>query len=109
VIIGFVVGCSRRNRLNEHIRGNSTASGVFPIAPTPFQFEGRLDHASIETLIAGYLKVGATGVTVLGIMGEAPKLEPEESLDVATRFIQGSASCRSSWVFHPPVLRRCAR
>jgi hypothetical protein len=50
---------------------DSTASGVFPIAPTPFQFEGRLDHASIETLIAGYLKVGATGVTVLGIMGEA--------------------------------------
>ncbi|MDT8275701.1 dihydrodipicolinate synthase family protein, partial [Roseomonas mucosa] len=33
----------------------------------------------------------ATGVTVLGIMGEAPKLEPEESLDIAARFVKGMA------------------
>ena len=38
---------------------DSTASGVFPIALTPFRFDGRLNHASIETIIAGYLKVGA--------------------------------------------------
>jgi hypothetical protein len=59
---------------------DATASGVFPIAPTPFHPDGRLDEASIDTLIAGYLKAGSTGVTVLGIMGEAPKLELEESI-----------------------------
>jgi len=66
-----------------------TAAGLFPIAPTPFLADGRIDHASIETLIAGYLKAGATGVTVLGIMGEAPKLEPAEALDLTARFIAG--------------------
>ncbi|MEH2470851.1 4-hydroxy-tetrahydrodipicolinate synthase [Nitrobacteraceae bacterium AZCC 2161] len=68
---------------------DATASGVFPIAPTPFHPDGSLDEASIDTLIAGYLKAGSTGVTVLGIMGEAPKLEPEESIAIATRFIKG--------------------
>jgi 4-hydroxy-tetrahydrodipicolinate synthase len=66
-----------------------TASGLFPIAPTPFHPDGRVDYASVDTLVERYLKAGATGVTVLGIMGEAPKLEPEESIAITTRFIQG--------------------
>ncbi|MDB5504050.1 MAG: dihydrodipicolinate synthase family protein [Tardiphaga sp.] len=68
---------------------DATASGVFPIAPTPFHPDGRIDEASVGTLIDGYLKAGSTGVTVLGIMGEAPKLEPEESIAIADRFIKG--------------------
>src|ERR1700759_2140853 len=68
---------------------DSTASGLFPIAPTPFHPDGRLDEGSIDTLIARYLAAGATGVTVLGIMGEAPKLEPDESLRITARFIDG--------------------
>lgn len=68
---------------------DSTAAGLFPIAPTPFHADGRIDTASVDTLIERYLKAGATGVTVLGIMGEAPKLEPEESLDIAARFVKG--------------------
>ncbi|MFG1330078.1 dihydrodipicolinate synthase family protein [Xanthobacter autotrophicus] len=71
------------------MRLDATASGLFPIAPTPFTPDGRIDEASIDTLIARYLKAGATGITVLGIMGEAPKLEPEESLQLTTRFIAG--------------------
>ncbi|BFL66104.1 Dihydrodipicolinate synthase (plasmid) [Roseomonas mucosa] len=70
---------------------DSTASGLFPIAPTPFQPDGRIDVASVNTLMERYLAAGATGVTVLGIMGEAPKLEPEESLDIAARFVKGMA------------------
>jgi 4-hydroxy-tetrahydrodipicolinate synthase len=66
-----------------------TTSGLFPIAPTPFMSDGAIDHASIETLIAGYLTAGSTGVTVLGIMGEAPKLEPDEAIDLTSRFITG--------------------
>ncbi|OYX72318.1 MAG: dihydrodipicolinate synthase family protein [Rhizobiales bacterium 32-66-11] len=68
---------------------DATASGLFPIAPTPFHADGRIDEASVNTLIERYLAAGATGVTVLGIMGEAPKLEPEESLAITSRFIDG--------------------
>jgi len=68
---------------------DASASGVFPIAPTPFHPDGRIDTASLGSLIDGYLKAGSNGVTVLGIMGEAPKLEPEESIAVASRFIDG--------------------
>lgn len=58
------------------------ASGVFPIAPTPFLADGAIDWASTETLFASYAEIGADGTTVLGIMGEAPKLEPAESLRI---------------------------
>lgn len=68
---------------------DTSAAGVYPIAPTAFHPDGRIDEASTDRLIAAYLAAGATGVTVLGIMGEAPKLEPEESLGIATRFIKG--------------------
>lgn len=67
---------------------DASAQGLFPIAPTPFHDDGRIDDASIDRLIEAYRQAGATGVTVLGIMGEAQKLEPEESLAVASRFIQ---------------------
>ena len=69
--------------LTEH------ANGVYPIAPTPFHPDGRLDFGSIDRLCECYAGLGAAGATVLGIMGEAPKLEAEESLAVAERFIQG--------------------
>ncbi|MFG1262004.1 MULTISPECIES: dihydrodipicolinate synthase family protein [Xanthobacter] len=68
---------------------DASASGLFPIAPTPFTPDGKIDEGSLDTLIARYLAAGATGVTVLGIMGEAPKLEPEESLAITARFIAG--------------------
>ncbi len=64
------------------------ARGVFPIAPTPFTDDGAVDFASIDRLCEFYLKAGATGVTVLGQLGEAPKLDAAESVAVAERFIQ---------------------
>jgi 4-hydroxy-tetrahydrodipicolinate synthase len=70
------------------MRLDATASGVYPIAPTPFQPDGGIDEASIDRLCAAYLSCGANGATVLGIMGEAQKLEPEEALSVAARFIE---------------------
>lgn len=66
-----------------------SASGLFPIAPTPFHPDGRIDTASIDRLVACYLEAGANGVTVLGLMGEAPKMEPEEALAIAGQFIRG--------------------
>jgi 4-hydroxy-tetrahydrodipicolinate synthase len=64
------------------------ARGVYPIAPTPFFDDGRIDSASIHRLSEFYLRAGATGVTVLGQLGEAPKLDAAESLAVAKAFIQ---------------------
>lgn len=65
-----------------------TASGVFPIAPTPFFDDGRIDTASIDRLTDFYLGCGCTGITVLGQLGEAPKLEHEESVAVARQMIR---------------------
>lgn len=64
------------------------ASGTFAIAPTPFFDDGKIDYESIDRLTDFYAQVGCNGVTVLGILGEAPKLEGNESLEVATRFIK---------------------
>jgi 4-hydroxy-tetrahydrodipicolinate synthase len=55
------------------------AAGVFVIAATPFTETGGLDLGSVDTMVDFYLGAGATGLTVLGMMGEAPKLTAEES------------------------------
>jgi 4-hydroxy-tetrahydrodipicolinate synthase len=64
---------------------DATASGVYPIAATPFLPDGRLDEASLDTMVDFYLKCGATGLTILGIMGEATKLDADESRLVVER------------------------
>jgi 4-hydroxy-tetrahydrodipicolinate synthase len=66
---------------------DSTAQGVYPIAPTPFHADGQIDFDSIDRLTDFYLASGATGLTVLGIMGEAPKLDQQESMAIVKRFI----------------------
>jgi 4-hydroxy-tetrahydrodipicolinate synthase len=73
------------------MRLDNTAKGVFPIAPTPFHADGRVDMDSIDRMVDFYLSCGSTGLTVLGVMGEAPKLDGDESLAVATRFIRRAA------------------
>lgn len=64
------------------------AAGTFAIAPTPFHDDGRIDDASIDRLTDFYAGIGCDGVTVLGILGEAPKLEAQEAEAVATRFVK---------------------
>jgi 4-hydroxy-tetrahydrodipicolinate synthase len=65
-----------------------TARGVYVIAPTPFHDDGRIDHASIDRMTDFYRAAGATGITVLGQMGEAPKLDAAEAMDVTRRVIR---------------------
>ncbi|UFN48780.1 dihydrodipicolinate synthase family protein [Roseomonas sp. OT10] len=65
-----------------------TAKGVYPIAPTPFHADGRIDFDSIDRMTDFYREVGSTGMTVLGVMGEAPKLDGAEALEIARRFIR---------------------
>src|SRR5277367_1494670 len=57
------------------------AKGVFPIAPTPFLADGTIDAASVDRMIDHYVAAGADGCTILGIMGEAPKLDHDEAID----------------------------
>lgn len=64
------------------------ASGTIAIAPTPFFDDGCIDYESIDRLTDFYAEVGCAGVTVLGILGEAPKMESHESIEVAKRFIK---------------------
>lgn len=64
-----------------------TAKGVYAIAATPFHTDGALDTKSIDRLTDFYLQSGVTGLTILGIMGEAPKLEPEESLAITRQVV----------------------
>ena len=64
------------------------AKGVFVIAVTPFQPDGRIDMESCDRMVDFYLDVGATGLTVLGMMGEAPKLTVEESQEVVARILE---------------------
>lgn len=65
----------------------SSAAGVYVICPTPFEGDGRLDTASTDRMVEAYLKAGATGLTILGIMGEAPKLAAEEAQAFARQVI----------------------
>ena len=53
--------------------------GVFIISATPFQDDGKLDLASADSLVEFYLEKGVSGITILGMMGEAPKLNSQEA------------------------------
>src|ERR1700756_5009289 len=64
------------------------AKGTFAIAPTPFHDDGRIDEKSIDRLTDFYAEIGWDGVTVLGILGEAPKLAAAEAEQVAIRFVK---------------------
>ncbi|MDD5285154.1 MAG: dihydrodipicolinate synthase family protein, partial [Desulfuromonadaceae bacterium] len=66
---------------------DETAKGVYIIAVTPFAGDGSLDLASTDSMVDAYLKTGVTGITILGIMGEAAKLTAEESRTFAKRVI----------------------
>lgn len=60
----------------------ASSKGVFVIAVTPFTENGAIDHASIDRVTDFYFEAGADGLTILGMMGEAPKLTQSEALAV---------------------------
>ena len=63
-------------------------NGVFVIAATPFAEDGILDLESTDRMVDYYLEIGVSGMTVLGVMGEAPKLWGEESATFAARVLK---------------------
>ncbi len=67
------------------------AQGVYVIAATPFDEDGAVDRASIDSLVSFYLACGVTGMTILGVMGEAAKLTQAEARETADAFIAAVA------------------
>jgi 4-hydroxy-tetrahydrodipicolinate synthase len=72
------------------IRPDTT--GVFIIAPTPFDDSGQICWTSTHRLVDFFQSVGAHGITILGMMGEAAKLDAQESLDFARHVIGRAGS-----------------
>ena len=68
-------------------RLDRSAQGVYLIAVTPFTDDGALDLDSTERMVDFYLERGATGLTILGILGEATKLTADESRRFAQRVL----------------------
>ena len=66
---------------------NSQSKGVFVISATPFTLSGDVDLESLDRAVDFYFEAGANGVTILGMMGEAPKLTHSESAEVSARAI----------------------
>ena len=70
---------------------DTSARGLFVVSVTPFRADGALDLDSVAPLVEFYLAQGATGITVLGVMGEAPKLTLAESVAFTRAVIDRAA------------------
>jgi 4-hydroxy-tetrahydrodipicolinate synthase len=67
---------------------DESARDVFIIAVTPFTDNGEIDYASVDRMVEFYLERGVVGMTILGMMGEAPKLTASESVAVARHVLK---------------------
>lgn len=61
-------------------------AGIYPIVPTPFDESGRIDVDSIQRLASFMADRGVQGLAILGVMGEAPKLNDAEREEVIEAF-----------------------
>ncbi len=66
---------------------NEEANGVYIISATPFLEDGALDLEGTQQLVDFYLGCGVSGITILGVMGEATKMTEAESLAFVERVI----------------------
>jgi 4-hydroxy-tetrahydrodipicolinate synthase len=58
---------------------DESAQGVYIISATPFTENGEVDLDSADRLVDFYFEKGVSGITILGMMGEAQKMALEES------------------------------
>ena len=72
-------------------RLDETAKGVYIISATPFTDAGDVDLDSTDRLVDFYLEKKVTGITILGMMGEAQKMSALESETFLMRVIKRSA------------------
>ena len=69
-------------------RFDPSAKGVYLITVTPFTDAGALDLASTDRMVDFCIERGVTGLTILGIMGEATKLTAEEAKAFTRQVVQ---------------------
>ena len=69
------------------LRGDPPACLAAQEAAMPFDDDGALDLDSGDRLVDFDLGTGVSGMTILGIMGEAQKLSPDEAVTFARRVI----------------------
>ena len=67
---------------------NESAAGVYIISATPFNDSSQIDYDSADRLVEFYLEHGVHGMTILGMMGEAPKLSSDESHAFMTHMLE---------------------
>jgi len=68
-------------------------SGIFNILATPFSADYALDYESLRRLVRFQMDIGAQGLTILGVMGEAAKLSVEERravMDTVVETVNGA-------------------
>ena len=68
-------------------------SGIFNILATPFHADYSVDYDSLRRLVRFQMAVGAQGLTILGVMGEAAKLSVDERravMDCVTDTVAGA-------------------
>jgi 4-hydroxy-tetrahydrodipicolinate synthase len=76
---------------------DESAAGVYIISATPFSDSGDVDLDSTDSLVDFYLEKRVTGITILGMMGEAQKMSPAESEAFLRRVLKRAAD-------HVPVI-----
>jgi 4-hydroxy-tetrahydrodipicolinate synthase len=91
-------------------RPKATFGGVWNIVPTPFTPSGDLDVPSIRRLTEFVIGTGVDGLTILGVMGEAPKLSDAERTTVIEATLAAAAGRRPVCVgiSHPATDRAVA-
>lgn len=68
-----------RGDVTRHLDRNSvTWGGPMPAVTTPFDAQGRIDHAAFRANIDRLMRLGATGVVAVGCTGEFWSLSHEE-------------------------------
>ena len=71
----------------------SRISGIFNILATPFSADYAVDYESLRRLVRFQMDLGAQGLTILGVMGEAAKLSVTERnaiLDAVVDTVNGA-------------------
>jgi hypothetical protein len=71
-----------------------SARGVYVISVTPFDESGALDLEGTDRLIDFYVKSGADGITILGVMGEGRSLPRRRRSPSRAASLHAPASCR---------------
>lgn len=66
--------------------------GVFVLAVTPFDSEGRVDVYSVDRMTDFYLGTGASAISILGLLGEASKLNEAESHALTKQVVRRAGS-----------------